>query len=107
MNTSQLGQEADFVKSSKKYFAFLFLGTLIAISVEQSGWWQLIVSNPGKIHNDFSILISEDISTGKAGSTYSVLYTTDVNQANLVLNIWKILLVISVIVTIILFIRKW
>ena len=95
------------MKLDKKYLVFLFLGAVIAISIEQLGWWQLIVSNPGKIHNNFWILISEDISTSQQGSNMNVLYSTDLKQAYLVLNIWKILLVISLITTIILLLRKW
>ena len=95
------------MKIDKKSLAFLFLGALIAISVEQMEWWQLIISNPGKVHNDFWILISEDINTSQQGSKLSVLYSTDITQANFVLNIWKILLVISLISTIILLFRKW
>jgi uncharacterized membrane protein len=95
------------MKFDKKYLVFLFLGAVIAICVEQLGWWQLIISNPGKMHNDFWILISEDINTSQQGSNLNVLYSTDLKQANLVLNIWKILLVISLISTIILLFRKW
>lgn len=94
------------MKIGKKSLVFLFLGALIALSVEQMGWWNLIISNPGKVHNDFWILISEDINTSKQGSNLLVLYSTNVNQANLVFNIWKILLVISIITTIIL-LWKW
>lgn len=92
---------------NKKYFVFLILGALIAISFEQLGWWSLIISNPGTIHNNFWILISEDINTSQKGSTLQVLYSTDINQANLVFNIWETLLVISIVVTIILLFRKW
>jgi len=95
------------MKIDKKYFVFLFFGALIALSLEQMGWWQLIVSNPGKVHNDFWILISEDINTSQQESNLNVLYSTNLKQANLVLNIWKILLVISLITTIILLLRKW
>ena len=95
------------MKFKKKNLAFLFLGALIALSIEQLGWWNLIISNPGKVHNDFWILISEDINTSQQGSNLVVLYSADINQANLVLNIWKILLVISIIITIILLFRKW
>ena len=94
------------MKFDKKYLAFLVLGALAALSVEQTGWWQLIISNPGKVHNDFWILISEDINTSQQGTSLNVLYSTNLNQANLVLNIWKILLVISIIITIIL-LWKW
>jgi hypothetical protein len=94
------------MKFDKKYLVFLFLGAVIAISIEQLGWWQLIISNPGKIHNDFWILISEDINTSQQGTNLNILYSTNLNQANLVLNIWKILLAISIIITIIL-LWKW
>jgi hypothetical protein len=94
------------MKFDKKYLVFLFLGAVIAISIEQLGWWQLIISNPGKIHNDFWILISEDINTSQQETNLNVLYSTNLNQANLVLNIWKILLAISIIITIIL-LWKW
>ena len=94
------------MKIDKKSLAFLFLGALIAISIEQMGWWQLIISNPGKVHNDFWILISEDINTSQQGSKLSVLYSTEVAQASLVLNIWKILLVISVIALVVLILRN-
>lgn len=94
------------MKIWKKYFAFMLLGALIALSLEQMGWWNLIVSNPGKVHNDFWILISEDINTSQQGQTLNVLYSANIQQANLVLNIWKILLVISIISTIIL-LWKW
>jgi len=94
------------MKINLKSLIFLSLGALIAISVEQMGWWQLIISNPGKVHNDFWILISEDINTSEQGSKLSVLYSTDVKQANLVLNIWKILLVISVIALVVLILRN-
>jgi hypothetical protein len=94
------------MKTYQKSLIFLFLGALIALSFEQMGWWQLILSNPGKVHNDFWILISEDISTSKQGTNLDVLYSTNLEQANLVLNIWKILLVLSIAVTIILFWRE-
>ncbi len=94
------------MKIGKKYFAFMLLGALIALSFEQTGWWNLIVSNPGKVHNDFWILISEDINTSQQGQTLNVLYSTNVQQAHLVLNIWKILLLISIISAIIL-LWKW
>jgi len=95
------------MKINKKSLIFLFLGALIAISIEQLGWWNLVISNHGKIHNDFWILISEDINTSQQSSNLVVLYSTDAKQANLVFNIWKILLVISIVVTIILLFRKW
>jgi hypothetical protein len=95
------------MKLDKKYLVFLFLGALMAISIEQMGWWQLIISNPGKIHNDFWILISEDINTSQQESNLNVLYSTNLQQASLVLNIWRILLFISLITTIILLVRKW
>jgi len=82
---------------ARKTLAFLFLGALIAISIEQLGWWNLIISNPGKIHNDFWILISEDINTSQQGSNLVVLYSTNAGQANLVFNIWEILLVLALI----------
>lgn len=94
------------MKIDKKYFLLLFLGALLAISLEQMGWWNLIISNPGKVHNNFWILISEDINTYQQGTKLNVLYSTDVNQANLVLNIWKILFVISLIAIFALFLWK-
>lgn len=83
------------MKVEKKSIAFLILGGLIALSLEQIGWWHLIITNPGKIHNDFWILISEDINTSQEGTRLNVLYSTDINQANLVFNIWEILFLIS------------
>jgi hypothetical protein len=94
------------MKFRKKDILFLFLGALIAISAEQLGWWNLIISNPGKVHNDFWILISEDINTSEQNMNLVVNYSTNINQANLVFNIWKILLVISIVITIIL-LWKW
>jgi len=84
----------------------LFLGALIALSMEQSGWWNLIISNPSKVHNDFWVLISEDINTSEQNMNLVVNYSTNINQANLVFNIWKSLLVISIVITIIL-LWKW
>ncbi|MBS3055206.1 MAG: hypothetical protein J4452_01810 [Candidatus Aenigmarchaeota archaeon] len=80
----------------RKNLIFLFLGALIAISLEQFLWWDLIISQK-TVHNDFWILISEDVKSYQEGSKLDVLYSTDINQANLVLNIWKILVVIPVI----------
>jgi len=54
-----------------------------------------MVSNPGKVHNDFWILVSDDLNTSQQGTQLSVIYSTDVNQANLALNIWKILFLVS------------
>lgn len=85
------------MKVDRKNLAFLFLGALIAISIEQLGWWQVVISNPGKVHNDFWIIISEEINTSQQGSDLVVLYSTNVSQANLVFNIWKILLVLALI----------
>ena len=93
------------MKIDKKSLAFLLLGALIAISSEQLLWWNLIISK-NEFHNDFWILISEDIKSFQEGSKLTVVYSTDINQANLVLNIWKVLLVVFVISLLILILRK-
>jgi hypothetical protein len=93
------------MKLNKSNLAFLFLGALIAISVEQLMWWNLIISQKS-LHNDFWILISEDIKSFQQGSKLVVNYSTDINQANFVLNIWKILLLISIVSLIALILRK-
>lgn len=93
------------MRFDKKYLYFLFLGALISLSIEQALWWSLIISQK-TVHNDFWILISEDIKSIQEGSKLVVLYSTDMNQAKLVLNIWEILLVISVVSLCILVVRK-
>lgn len=93
------------MKIDKKSLMFLFLGSLIAISLEQFLWWDLIISQK-EVHNDFWVLISEDVKSFQQGSKLMVLYSTDINQANLVLNIWKILLVISVLSLAVMILRK-
>lgn len=93
------------MRFDKKYLYFLFLGALISLSIEQALWWSLIISQK-TVHNDFWILISEDIKSIQEGLKLVVLYSTDMNQAKLVLNIWEILLVISVVSLCILVVRK-
>jgi len=93
------------MKFDKRSLAFLILGALIAISLEQLLWWNLILSQKA-VHNDFWILISEDISSFQNGSKFTTVYSTDINQANLVLNIWEILLVIFIISLLVLILRK-
>lgn len=94
------------MRIDKKSLVFLFLGALIAVSLEQLLWWDLIISKRGEIHNDFWVLISENIKPSLEGSNLTVVYSTDINQAILVLNIWKILLLISFIALIILIVKK-
>ncbi|MFH0711314.1 MAG: hypothetical protein V1944_01935 [Candidatus Aenigmatarchaeota archaeon] len=89
----------------KRNLAFLFLGALIAISAEQLLWWDLIVSER-TIHNDFWILISEDVKSFEEGSKLNVIYTTDASQARLVFNIWEVLLVIFVVALLILILKE-
>ena len=93
------------MKIDKKFLVFLALGAFIAISVEQLLWWNAILAK-NTIHNDFWMIISEDMKSYQEGSKLMVLYSTDINQANLVLNIWKILLVISLLSLTVLIYRK-
>jgi hypothetical protein len=93
------------MKVDRRSLAFLILGALIAISLEQLLWWSLILSQK-TVHNDFWILISEDINSSQEGSNLVTVYSTGMNQANLVLNIWEILLVIFIISLLVLILRK-
>jgi len=93
------------MKVDRRSLAFLILGALLAISLEQLLWWNLILSQK-TVHNDFWILISEDINSSQEGSNLVTVYSTGMNQANLVLNIWEILLVIFIISLLVLILRK-
>jgi len=93
------------MRIDKKSLVFFILGALLAISIEQLMWWNLLISK-SEMHNDFWIIISEDIKSFQEGSKLKAIYSTDIGQAGLILNIWKILFVISIVILLILILRK-
>jgi len=88
----------EFLKLDKKKIFFFILGCIFAIALEQQGWWSLILFKQGDSHNDWWILISEDINSWQDGENLNVLYTTKTQQATLAYNIWNVILVITSII---------
>jgi len=87
----------EFLKLDKKKILFFLFGCLFALALEQQMWWSLVLFNHGNFHNDWWIFISEDVSSSEENGQLKVLYTTDVNSARLVYNIWTLLVIIGLI----------
>lgn len=85
----------EFLKLDKRKIFFFILGCLFTIALEQQGWWSLILFKQGEFHNDWWILISEDINSWQDGNDLKVLYTTKTQQATLAYNIWNVILAIA------------
>lgn len=85
----------EFLKLDKKKFFFFVLGCFFAIALEQQGWWSLVLYNQGEFHNDWWIIISEDIKSWQEGGNLKVLYSTESQQAILAYNIWNVILTVT------------
>ncbi len=85
----------EFLKLDRRKFFFFILGCLFAIALEQQGWWSLILFKQGEFHNDWWMIISEDIKSWQDGNNLKVLYTTKTQQATLAYNIWNIILAVT------------
>jgi hypothetical protein len=85
----------EFLKLSKGKIFFFVLGCIFALAWEQQGWWKFIIFNRGEFHNDWWMLISEDIKPWEESGILKVLYSTRSQQALLVYNIWTIILSIA------------
>jgi len=63
-------------------------------------WWSFIISKRGEFHNDWWVFISEDIKSWEEDGVLKVLYTTDLESANFVYNIWTGIAVLCLIIVI-------
>ena len=84
-----------FLKLNKEKIFFFVLGCAFALAWEQQSWWHLTLFNHGEFHNDWWIIISEDIKSWEDGDNLNVLYSTKTQQAVLSYNIWNIILSIA------------
>jgi hypothetical protein len=85
----------ELLKLNKGKIFFFVLGCIFALAWEQQGWWNLILFNHGEFHNDWWIIISEDIKSWEDGGNLNVLYSAKTQQALLSYNIWSIILTIA------------
>ena len=64
-------------------------------------WWSFIISKRGEFHNDWWVFISEDIKSWEEDGVLKVLYTTDLESAGFVCNIWTFIVIICLMILIV------
>lgn len=88
----------ELLKLDKKSFLFFCIGCILALSIEQQGWWSMLLFKQGEFHNDWWMIISENIKIWKEGGTLNALYTTEYSSGLKSYYIWTAAMIVSLLV---------